>query len=183
MRTKLLLPLFALFSIANEFGTAGGGGAPAKLPELRENAIDGSELTIDGITFLFKAEANPENVFEVQIGATADDTDAALLAAMHRAAEFVPEGMTTDQPVMVIGSEGQAATASPPEESAPPSFSDSFPDIGEWFARVQKWAQFNSRPIPELTPEYEAAFAAEELPTDAASRLCTAKADFGTANG
>jgi len=167
MRTKLLMPLLALFAATADGDTGGGATPPA--PEERPNAIDGAELTIDGVTFTFKATADPANLFDVQIGATAEETDAALAAAIQRAAEALP--------VAAI------STPAEQEESAPPAFADQFPDIGEWFARVQKWAQFNSRPIPELTPDYQAAFAAEELPSDAAARRCQQKTDFANANG
>lgn len=68
------------------------------------------------------------------------------------------------------------AAAPDPEPEAPLSPADAFdaefPAFGSWFDRVQKWAQFNSRPVPEPTPEWEAEFAAKARPHEAAERIC-----------
>lgn len=51
-------------------------------------------------------------------------------------------------------------------------FDAQYPAFGPWFDRVQKWAQFNSRPTPEPNEAYHAAFAAKTAPDQAAANHC-----------
>lgn len=58
----------------------------------------------------------------------------------------------------------------PPSPTAGPAM-----EWPEWFARVEKWAQFNARPIPGETPELRAAWEAGETAAEAAERICLPK--------
>ena len=84
------------------------------------------------------------------------------------------------EPEVVDETTGEPA---PAVKMDPPTFSKLFPTIGEWFDRVQKWAQFNGRPIPELGEAFKQAYEAEQLPHEAAEALCLQKTDYATANG
>lgn len=153
---------------------APAGSDPFEQPP-RENAEPGSVLILNGVEFTFKTDPDPTALFEVLIGPDAEATDRNLLATIKRAAEFVP-----DEPE-IVGVMGEPAPAG--ASAAPPSFPELFPTIGEWFDRVQKWAQFNGRPIPELGEAFEDAYLSEIPPHEAAESLCQQKTDYATANG
>lgn len=65
------------------------------------------------------------------------------------------------------------AVEAPVEQPTPAeAFDAEFPSFGPWFDRVQKWAQFNSRPVPEPTATWEADYAAKVRPCEAAEKNC-----------
>lgn len=126
---------------------------------------EGDTVTLHGVLFTFKTAPEPSNPFEVEIGETAEATKANLEARMAEAQElgllpiFLPPGSPAPQPEPETRTEAEI-------------FDERFPDFGPWFDRVQKWAQFNSRPIPEPGPTWADEFAANVAPEAAAEKNC-----------
>lgn len=188
MKPKMFLPFLALFAATNGIDAGGGGGetpdpfdrnptGPAAKPADDPATTDGStepEMEIE--------EATPAMLIGSQgrIAVPATDleqhpdnhrAESFATAAVEAGAEFTPEsemGKALEQTATI----GDAAPEPETTAAGVARFDQQFPSFGTWFDRVQKWAQFNSRPVPEPSGDWQSAFEEKVAPDQAAAELC-----------
>lgn len=164
-----MIAFTSLFAAHHGEGSDTGGGGKAKdKPESPADPLKGGKTSeADKV----EVGSNPEQRIR--------DAEARTTDEMPRSTPN-PANSPAEARDAIEAREKARAAGKPLDEVV--EFAKQYPTFGEWFDRVQKSAQFNGRPIPEPSEQWEKAYAAEILPAEACDKLCPQKPDFANSN-